>query len=321
MRSLTASSFNTSPVSRLTKTAIGTPQARWRETTQSGRFSIMPRRRFCPAAGTKRVSAIAFSARARSVSPLPPIGLVSMWMNHCGVLRKMTGFLERQECGYWCFSRPRAISMPAVDQRVDHRGVGVALLAGLGDDRRPVEAGRVRGEAAVRVDRIGNRRVDAALLELAPMLHPDVEVLAAVAGRGVHEAGAGFLGDMLAGKQRHVELIAAEAGVLQRMRQHQRLEVVRRDRRERARSSRRAPASSRRRRACRRARRRSPVFAQFPSGAAVDLVEPVGDLRRIATARLPGIVHGVVVQITTEAPRSVRGPEATGNFTQTVSDV
>ena len=31
-----------------TKTAIGTPQARWRETTQSGRFSIMPVMRFSP---------------------------------------------------------------------------------------------------------------------------------------------------------------------------------------------------------------------------------------------------------------------------------
>ncbi len=36
-----------------------------------------------------------------------------MWMNHCGVLRKITGFFDRQECGYWCFSRPRAISIPA----------------------------------------------------------------------------------------------------------------------------------------------------------------------------------------------------------------
>ncbi len=36
-----------------------------------------------------------------------------MAMNHCGVLRKMTGFFERQECGYWCLRRPRAISMCA----------------------------------------------------------------------------------------------------------------------------------------------------------------------------------------------------------------
>ena len=36
-----------------------------------------------------------------------------MEMNHCGVLRKMIGFLERQECGYWCLRRPREIRAPA----------------------------------------------------------------------------------------------------------------------------------------------------------------------------------------------------------------
>ena len=46
----------------------------------------------------------ACSARARSVSPvlvLPPVTTsLSIEMNHCGVLRKITGFFERQECGY-----------------------------------------------------------------------------------------------------------------------------------------------------------------------------------------------------------------------------
>ena len=89
----------------LTKTVIGTPQARWREITQSGRDSIMPLMRFSPAAGTQRVSLIAVSARWRSVSPcfFPPLASamsLSIAMNHCGVLRKITGFFERQECGY-----------------------------------------------------------------------------------------------------------------------------------------------------------------------------------------------------------------------------
>ena len=96
----------------LMNTAIGTPQARWREITQSGRDSIMPVMRFCPASGTQRVTEIACSARARSVSPCFAMSL-SIAMNHCGVLRKMIGFFERQECGYWCLRRPRAISMPA----------------------------------------------------------------------------------------------------------------------------------------------------------------------------------------------------------------
>ena len=55
------------PVSR-TKMAIGTPQARWRDTTQSGRLAIMPVMRFSPAAGTQRV-ARSRRARWRSVSP------------------------------------------------------------------------------------------------------------------------------------------------------------------------------------------------------------------------------------------------------------
>ena len=33
------------------------------------------------------------------VLPFAAISL-SIAMNHCGVLRKITGFLERQECGY-----------------------------------------------------------------------------------------------------------------------------------------------------------------------------------------------------------------------------
>jgi len=33
-----------------------------------------------------------------------------MAMNHCGVLRKMIGFFDRHECGYWCLSLPRATS-------------------------------------------------------------------------------------------------------------------------------------------------------------------------------------------------------------------
>ena len=107
MRWLTASSCRMStepsPFS-LVKTAIGTPQARCREITQSGRLTIMPLMRFCPDGGTQRVCAIACSARARSVSPglawpSSTIGL-SIAMNHCGVLRKITGFFDRQECGY-----------------------------------------------------------------------------------------------------------------------------------------------------------------------------------------------------------------------------
>ena len=71
---------------------IGTPQARWREMHQSGRASIIERSRLRPCGGTKRVSSIAVRAFTRR-------SFVSIEMNHCGVLRKMSGALERQECG------------------------------------------------------------------------------------------------------------------------------------------------------------------------------------------------------------------------------
>ena len=69
-----------------------------------GLLLIMPLMRFWPDCGTHCVTEIACSARARSVSPdlaLPLFSISrSIAMNHCGVLRKITGFLERQECGY-----------------------------------------------------------------------------------------------------------------------------------------------------------------------------------------------------------------------------
>ena len=111
MRALTAGS-NSGLCSASTKIAIGTPQARWRETTQSGRLAIMPLMRFSPAAGTQRVRAISSSAiprrvgaffRMRGVAPSPACGRrkgASSAMNHCGVLRKISGFFERHECGY-----------------------------------------------------------------------------------------------------------------------------------------------------------------------------------------------------------------------------
>ena len=53
----------------LTKIGIGTPQARWRDITQSGLASIMPVMRFWPEGGTHWVSRMARSASWRSVKP------------------------------------------------------------------------------------------------------------------------------------------------------------------------------------------------------------------------------------------------------------
>ena len=91
MRATTAGSRSGSPVRRETKTAIGTPQARWRLMHQSGLCATMLASRVRPWGGTKWVSAIAASALPRMSSG------PSMRMNHCGVARKMSGALERQE--------------------------------------------------------------------------------------------------------------------------------------------------------------------------------------------------------------------------------
>ena len=95
----------------------------------------MPVMRFSPDFGTHSVSRIDCSETSRKVSgiawlwPTPaaaPLARssresfsrygisLSMWMNHWGVLRKITGFFERHECGYWCFRRPRASRLPAL---------------------------------------------------------------------------------------------------------------------------------------------------------------------------------------------------------------
>ena len=49
--------------------------------------------------------------------------------------------------------------------------------------------------------------------------HHQLEIVFAMAGRGMDKAGAGIGGDMLAGKQRHFEVVALAA---ERMRAHQR---------------------------------------------------------------------------------------------------
>ena len=50
---------------------------------------------------------------------------------------------------------------PGIDQRLDHRLVGVALLAFLGEHALAGEARRLIGETAIGIDGVGNVRVDA----------------------------------------------------------------------------------------------------------------------------------------------------------------
>ena len=75
--------------------------------------------------------------------------------------------------------------------------------------RSGTEARRVPGEEAGIVDREGDVGVDAAPAQLGRCVHPGIEVLAAMAGRGVHEAGAGVVGDVIAGEHGDGVFIAA----------------------------------------------------------------------------------------------------------------
>ena len=144
---------------------------------------------------------------------------LSIAMNHCGVLRKMTGFFERQEWGYWCFSRPRATRLPAA--------ISALMTASLASPfsplslmtRLPSKPGASAGEGAVFIDGVGDARVDAALGEQPPARHPEIEVLAAMARRGMNEAGAGVVGDVVAGEERDVEIVPSSPDDLKRMRQ------------------------------------------------------------------------------------------------------
>ncbi len=97
----------------------------------------------------------------------------------------------------------------ALDQCLDDGLVGVAFFALVVDHALADKARGMVGEGAVLVDGIGDRGVDAAGFQLARIRHPDVKVLTAVAGRGVDEAGAGVVGDVVAGEKRHREFVAA----------------------------------------------------------------------------------------------------------------
>ena len=92
MRSSTAGSRSGWPSFFEVNSAIGTPQARWRLMHQSGRPETMAWMRLRPWGGTQRVSSMACSALARN-------SFFSIEMNHCGVVRKISGALERQEQG------------------------------------------------------------------------------------------------------------------------------------------------------------------------------------------------------------------------------
>jgi hypothetical protein len=82
-----------------------------------------------------------------------------------------------------------------LDELLDHRLVGRAFLALGVEDLQAGEEGHVRGEGRVLQHVVGHA-VDEAVL------HEELEVVGAVAGRAVHEAGAGVVGDEIAFEHR-----------------------------------------------------------------------------------------------------------------------
>ena len=94
-----------------------------------------------------------------------------------------------------------------VDQRLDHRLVGVALLAFVVDDAFSREAGRGLGEGAVFVDGVRNGRIDTEKFYFFLVGHPDIEILATMPWGSVHKTSARIIGDVIAGQQRDQKVI------------------------------------------------------------------------------------------------------------------
>src|SRR5438045_1527243 len=78
------------------------------------------------------------------------------------------------------------------------------------------------------MDRVGNGGGDAAPVQRASICDPDVEVFASVPGRSVDEPRARIFGNVLAGKERHLEIVTL-IEMLKRMLAHQSVQIARRN--------------------------------------------------------------------------------------------
>ena len=90
--------------------------------------------------------------------------------------------------GILVFEAAAADEIAGLRKRLDDGVVGVALLALVVDDALALKARRVLGVEAVGADGIGDFGLDAASGEIALVVHPDVKVVAAVAGRGMDKS-------------------------------------------------------------------------------------------------------------------------------------
>src|SRR5690349_18177254 len=95
-------------------------------------------------------------------------------------------------------------------QSIDNCLVCVTFVALIGQYTFANEARGLRSERAVLVDRIRDGRVDTPLMKLSREGRPDIEVLASMTWRGMHEACTGVVSDMVSNQKRHVELVSGQ---------------------------------------------------------------------------------------------------------------
>ena len=173
----------------------------------------------------------------------------------------------------------------------------------------------VRNPASSTRERNGG--IDTALAQILRRVHPGVEVLTAVTRGGVHETGAGIVGNMVAGKHRHSEVIAA-AEALERMRKRKSFKFL--------------PLDTSAKRLYVELGLGDGFFRQrvgkdqLFTGPGTEVVLSRGDLVETVVYRAGEIIHGPVAG---DRPRRCRpdddmgafqiGGWATGNFTQMVS--
>ena len=117
-----------------TKIASGTPQARCRDSTQSGLLDDHALMRFSPVCGTQRVSSIASSAIARR--RLAAWGVGEGPVHGKKPLRRVAedDRLLRAPAMRILMLEPSARNQRAASQRLDDSLIGVALLALVGED-------------------------------------------------------------------------------------------------------------------------------------------------------------------------------------------
>src|SRR4051794_5255940 len=98
-----------------------------------------------------------------------------------------------------------------IDQGLDHRLIGIALLTLVGQDALALKAGSFLGEIAMRIDRKRNARVDPALLECCGIRLPDLEVIRTMPRCCVDETCPSLVGYMISSKQRNIKGVAIVA--------------------------------------------------------------------------------------------------------------